>query len=210
MAKKSPDVVPSDPDALTHSPFAAVLARNSSLRSKIVQPARPADPVRPAPRISMFVEARGRSGKVVTGISGLPPELRDVVVIGLRKALGCEAEVEGEYVILAGSLKERATAWFAQIGDVRRLLQNKPAPASAAPSAAPAAPPTPSTSASGTRRKDVRPGLRVAIVLKPDQPTGELTHGVVRDILTSSSEHPHGIKVRLVSGQVGRVKEIYR
>lgn len=158
----------------------------------------------------MFVEARGKSGKVVTGISGLPPELRDVVVLGLRKALGCEAEVEGEYVILAGSLKERAATWFAQIGDVRRLLQDKPATPVAAPSAGPPAPAAPSTSALGTRRKDVRPGLRVGIVLKPDQPTGELTHGVVRDVLTSSAEHPHGIKVRLVSGQVGRVKAIYR
>lgn len=162
----------------------------------------------------MFVEARGRSGKVVTGISGLPPELREVVALKLRKALGCEAQVEGEEVILAGSLKDRAAAWFEQIGDVRRLSQEKPATPSAAHAVSPAAsapaPAAPSTSASGTRRKDVRPGLRVAIVLKPDQPTGELTEGVVRDILTSSAEHPHGIKVRLVSGLVGRVKIIYR
>lgn len=162
----------------------------------------------------MFVEARGRSGKVVTGISGLPPELREVVALKLRKALGCEAQAEGEEVILAGSLKDRAATWFQQIGDVRRLLQEKPATPSAAPAAASSAaapePAAPSTSGAGTRRKDVRPGLRVAIVLKPDQPTGELTQGVVRDILTSSSEHPHGIKVRLVSGQVGRVKIIYR
>lgn len=47
-------------------------------------------------------------------------------------------------------------------------------------------------------------------MLKADQPSGELTQGVVRDILTSSAEHPHGIKVRLLSGQVGRVKIIYR
>ncbi len=158
----------------------------------------------------MFVEARGRSGKVVTGISGLPAELRDVVAVRLRKALGCEANVEGDEVILAGSLKDRAAAWFEQLGDVRQLLQEKPATPSTAPAAATPATPVPSAAASGTRRKDVRPGLRVAIVLKPDQPTGELTHGVVRDILTSSAEHPHGIKVRLVSGQVGRVKAIYR
>jgi uncharacterized repeat protein (TIGR03833 family) len=208
MAKKSPDVVSSDPDALTHSPFAA-LARNASLRSKSAPPPRPAEAVRPAPRISMFVEARGKSGKVVTGISGLPPELRDVVALRLRKALGCEAQVEGEEVILAGSLKDRAAAWFQGIGDVRQLLREKPATAAAASSASPPAPAVASPSGSGTRRKDVRPGLRVAIVLKPDQPSGELTHGVVRDILTSSADHPHGIKVRLVSGHVGRVKIIY-
>jgi uncharacterized repeat protein (TIGR03833 family) len=60
----------------------------------------------------------------------------------------------------------------------------------------------------GTRRSDIRPGLRVSIVLKKDQKTGKLTEGIVRDILTNSPSHPHGIKVRLESGDVGRVKEI--
>ena len=60
----------------------------------------------------------------------------------------------------------------------------------------------------GTRRSDIRPGLRVAIVLKKDQKSGELTRGIVRDILTNSPAHPHGIKVRLETGEVGRVKEI--
>ena len=54
----------------------------------------------------------------------------------------------------------------------------------------------------------IRPGLRVSIVLKADQRSGKLTEGIVKDILTSSAVHPHGIKVRLESGQVGRVKEI--
>ena len=57
-------------------------------------------------------------------------------------------------------------------------------------------------------RTQIHPGLRVRIVLKQDQPTGKLTEGVVKDILTSSPTHPHGIKVRLMDGQVGRVKEI--
>lgn len=60
----------------------------------------------------------------------------------------------------------------------------------------------------GRERKDVRPGLTVEIVLKQDQRTGRLTRGVVKDVLTKSSHHPHGIKVRLESGEVGRVKEI--
>ena len=60
----------------------------------------------------------------------------------------------------------------------------------------------------GTKRSDVKPGAHVRIVLKADQRTGKLTEGVVKDILTKSSSHPHGIKVRLQSGQVGRVKEI--
>lgn len=58
-------------------------------------------------------------------------------------------------------------------------------------------------------RKNIRSGQRVAIVLKQDQDTGLLTDGVVRDILTKSATHPHGIKVRLLSGEVGRVKAIY-
>jgi uncharacterized repeat protein (TIGR03833 family) len=60
----------------------------------------------------------------------------------------------------------------------------------------------------GTDRKSIKPGLQVLIVLKKDQRSGKLTKGVVRDILTKSPAHPYGIKVRLESGEVGRVKEI--
>jgi uncharacterized repeat protein (TIGR03833 family) len=58
------------------------------------------------------------------------------------------------------------------------------------------------------KRVDIKPGLRVSIVIKADQRSGKLTEGIVKDILTNSTAHPHGIKVRLESGQVGRVKEI--
>ena len=60
----------------------------------------------------------------------------------------------------------------------------------------------------GINRNDIKAGLRVFIILKQDQRTGKLTEGIVRDILTKSSSHPHGIKVRLESGAVGRVKKI--
>ncbi len=60
----------------------------------------------------------------------------------------------------------------------------------------------------GTVRSHIKSGMTVLIVLKQDQATGKLTRGVVKDILTSSPTHPHGIKVRLQSGQVGRVKQI--
>lgn len=60
----------------------------------------------------------------------------------------------------------------------------------------------------GTRRGDIHIGQRVRIVLKKDQATGRLTDGIVLAILTRSGNHPHGIKVRLASGEVGRVKEI--
>ncbi|EHJ46865.1 Protein of unknown function DUF2196 [Solidesulfovibrio carbinoliphilus subsp. oakridgensis] len=62
--------------------------------------------------------------------------------------------------------------------------------------------------AGGTNRADIRPGLRVAIVLKKDQRTGALTEGVVKDILTKSPYHSRGIKVRLADGQIGRVHAI--
>ncbi|WFN33658.1 YwbE family protein [Methanogenium sp. S4BF] len=59
----------------------------------------------------------------------------------------------------------------------------------------------------GRQRRNIAPGDTVRIVLKKDQRTGKLTDGIVKDILTNSSSHPHGIKVRLSDGQVGRVQE---
>ena len=58
----------------------------------------------------------------------------------------------------------------------------------------------------GRNRKDIRPGIEVYVVLKQDQRTGKRTKGIVKDILTRSAYHPHGIKVRLEDGQVGRVQ----
>ena len=60
----------------------------------------------------------------------------------------------------------------------------------------------------GNKRADIKPGVEVDIVLKKDQRSGKLTRGVVKDILTKSPGHPHGIKVRLADGQVGRIKRI--
>ena len=64
------------------------------------------------------------------------------------------------------------------------------------------------TTLSGTERRNIAPGIAVSIVLKQDQRSGKLTHGVVKDILTKSAVHTHGIKVRLETGEVGRVKHI--
>ena len=60
----------------------------------------------------------------------------------------------------------------------------------------------------GKNRRDIRPGIEVDIVMKKDQRIGKLTRGIVKDILTRSADHPHGIKVRLTGGQVGRVKKV--
>ncbi|MCK5094305.1 MAG: YwbE family protein [Spirochaetes bacterium] len=61
----------------------------------------------------------------------------------------------------------------------------------------------------GNRRENIKSGLRVSIVQKQDQSSGKLTEGIVKDILTKSASHPHGIKVRLETGEVGRVKIIH-
>ncbi|WP_342306033.1 YwbE family protein [Methanolobus sp. ZRKC5] len=61
----------------------------------------------------------------------------------------------------------------------------------------------------GSSRKNIKIGINVGIVLKQDQKSGKITKGVVKKILTNSSSHPHGIKVQLEDGRVGRVKEIY-
>ena len=60
----------------------------------------------------------------------------------------------------------------------------------------------------GKKRSDVKPGIEVNVILKQDQRSGKKTRGVVKDLLTNSATHPHGIKVRLEDGQVGRVCEI--
>ncbi|MHA1669732.1 MAG: YwbE family protein [Promethearchaeota archaeon] len=60
----------------------------------------------------------------------------------------------------------------------------------------------------GTKRADIKSGMRVLIVLKKDQRSGKLTEGFVKDVLTNSPNHHHGIKVRLRSGEIGRVKKI--
>lgn len=60
----------------------------------------------------------------------------------------------------------------------------------------------------GKKRSDVKPGLEVNVILKQDQRSGKKTRGIVKDLLTNSATHPHGIKVRLEDGQVGRVCEI--
>jgi len=217
MNKKSVEAKPSDGSALKHNPF-STLVKNTALTAKLqnslpvptVVQKRPAQ-AQPPPRLSMRLESKGRGGKVVTRIAGLPSDLLETVASRLRKALGCGANVEGEDVILMGSLKERAAEWLERIGDVRKLtkeqtvvvpskpLETAPRPASAAVR----------KGASATKRDDIRRGLRVAIVMKADQDTGKLTEGVVRDLLTNSAEHPRGIKVRLESGEVGRVKILF-
>ncbi len=228
---KSPDSA-TNPEALTHNPFAALASKSRPtapetkagtfgvIRVPPVKAKAEPKPL-PPPKLSLRLEKTGRSGKVVTRILGLPPGNVEPVAERLRKALGCGATIEGQDVVLLGSLRERAAEWLERAGDLRAIVATTPTVTAPKPP-----PPEPTNSvnwgasaapgsnramggASGTNRRDVRPGLRVSIVMKADQATGALTDGVVRELLTSSPTHPRGIKVRLESGEVGRVRVIH-
>jgi uncharacterized repeat protein (TIGR03833 family) len=215
MAKKRTEGSATETGTLTHSPFAALankeLARVSAPAREQSAPAVVRGPGPPRPRaVRLRQESKGRSGKVVTRITGLPQQNLQAIGSRLRKALGCGAVVEGDELVLLGSLAERARHWLDAAGDLREIKEERafePAPRSREPAL------SETTSAAavsaGTQRSDVRRGQRVAIVLKADQASGNLTEGVVRDILTSSPTHPRGIKVRLETGEVGRVKLTY-
>jgi uncharacterized repeat protein (TIGR03833 family) len=218
MAQKKPPAAGTTPGALTHSPFArltddAKLARLATLAAPSV-PAPPEPRKAPPPcKVRMRLESAGRSGRVVTRISGLPAANLEAIASRLRRALGCGASIEDSDVILQGSLRERASDWLDRAGDLYAIREPDKADqrVRTGPDAAVPAHPTPGAARtlSGTRRADVRRGQRVAIVLKADQASGKLTEGTVRELLTSSPSHPRGIKVRLESGEVGRVKIVY-
>jgi uncharacterized repeat protein (TIGR03833 family) len=131
----------------------------------------------------------------------------------IKKALGCGATVEGSDILLIGSLVERATQWLERAGDLRQMVDEGSSSANGGKSGVEARIESPVavavTQRSPMRRSDVRRGGRVAIVTKVDQPTGRLTHGVVRDLLTNAELHPRGIKVRLETGEIGRVQILY-
>lgn len=213
--KETPKVDVTAAKPLAHNPFAALSGKTyASVAVSAPAPVRIA-PVKPPPltkpRVRLRQETTGRSGKVITRISGLPPANLDAIASRLKRALGCGATVENMDVILLGTLMERATAWIEKAGDLSLITEEKPvATASHKTQAEPPAVPVRSSvqGLSGMKRGDVKRGQRVAIVLKADQPTGKLTEGVVRDLLTSADHHPRGIKVRLESGEVGRVQVI--
>jgi uncharacterized repeat protein (TIGR03833 family) len=220
MVKKKMDAPNSDTSALTHHPFAG-LAGNPKLVANLanrgvsntvvrVHQARPAKPPPPV-KLRLGLETKGRSGKAVTRITGLPTNNLDAIASRLRKALGCGATVEGDDLLLLGSLVERASQWLNAVGDLRTIA-DEPARSNGGGSSELTAREQAATAGSravGTNRSDVRRGQRVAIVTKADQESGRLTNGVVSELLTNSATHPRGIKVRLESGEVGRVKIIY-
>lgn len=218
MAPKKPDLPKADASrgSLSHNPFADLATRKALFEAAPTQPAsqaasvklptakRDPPPSRIKPRLQL--ETKGRSGKVMTRISGLPEGNLLAIAAKLSKALGCGAQVEQGDVLLQGSLIDRATQWLQGAGDLRVIAQE--APRRQEPSSTTGPPPSVSRS-TGTVRAELRRGQRVAIVMKADQATGKLTEGVVRDLLTNSEIHPRGIKVRLETGEIGRVRVVF-
>ena len=170
-------------------------------------------------KVTLRQETKGRHGKTVTRITGFASADLAVLAAQLKKALGCGAIVENDDLLLLGAVEERAASWFRKAGATRIVSScGTTAQATVRESKTNLSPRRERTGVDeslslepkGIQRIDLRLGQRVAIVLKADQPTGKLTEGVIERILTRSSNHPHGIKVRLESGQVGRVKRILR
>jgi len=214
------------PAAPFNNPFAALsgvrdeLPRGESSSSQSSQEKRsPAPSPQPGSELStcdklvVQREKKGRSGKTVTRIAGLPPAQIDGLAKRLKSALGCGATREGDDLVLLGSLSDRVVPWLEKEGAPKVVVsgaarKGKPAKSGQVPVTAAPVQPGQRSWREPTRRGDLEAGLTVDIVLKKDQSTGALTRGVIQDILTRTATHPHGIKVRLDDGSVGRVKWI--
>lgn len=193
-----PRVVPNSSDQrLKHNPF-------SSLRGVV----RAADPP-PAARAPSPAPAAAPLGRVIVReeiegaehavrVIGVSPAHHAAIAERWRDALARPVLVEGRDLLVITDEIERVAASLREAGASEVKIIRRPAPAHGSPPGQPG----------GTVRAEIRRGLGVAIVQKMDQDTGALTEGVVREILTSAPVHPRGIKVRLASGEVGRVRRI--
>jgi uncharacterized repeat protein (TIGR03833 family) len=216
-----------EPAAPFNNPFGALQGIRNDLA-----PAPPAAAPAPAPtasappepeaggvneatwgKIVVGAEKKGRAGKTITRVHGLSPGEVPALTRQIKTALGCGATFEGDDLLLLGSLVQRCVDWLEARGAKRVVVSGGDRRAGhqraghqraghqraghqrpvAGPELVPA-------------RAELRAGQVVEIVLKKDQASGALTRGVLREILTRSATHPHGIKVRLEDGAVGRVK----
>lgn len=154
-------------------------------------------------KLAVSEEKKGRAGKTVTRIRGLSKASNEEFASAIKSALGCGATWEGDDLVLLGGLADRARDYLERAG-ARRVVVSGAAGAKR-PRAIPQKDCRPSD---GTRLAELRIGMTVDIVLKADQSTGERTRGEIEEILTKSAHHPHGVKVRLRDGRVGRVKAV--
>jgi uncharacterized repeat protein (TIGR03833 family) len=158
-----------------------------------------AKPAAPAPfgRVVVREEFDATEAAAITRVIGVPRARLNDLGARWRRRLG-DVVLEGADLLVMATAAERVAGLLREEGAAEVAIVRRPPAADLARAGEPG----------GTRRADVRRGVRVAIVLKADQESGALTEGVVRDVLTGSSVHPRGIKVRLESGQVGRVRRI--
>lgn len=189
--------MPSD-SSLKHKPFGALrgaVAATSAPNTKTA----PVFSEKPAlGRVVVREEFDTTEKTVITRVIGLPHEIATLLGKKWREVFGCEVAMEGRDLLVMANEVERIADKLRAVGAAEVAVIRRPKEVDLASVGA----------EGGTERAQIRRGLRVAIVLKADQETGTLTEGVVRDILTSAPVHPRGIKVRLESGEVGRVKRI--
>jgi uncharacterized repeat protein (TIGR03833 family) len=210
-------VAPPDPN-LKHKPFAAL----SRLVTAASVPAASAPAAsRSAPgglsagpsslgRVVVREEFDPIEKAVITRVIGLPREELSRLGKRWREVLGQLVLLEGRDLLVVGDEAERIAELLRAAGadEVAIVRPQAPAARPAAGKAVGAGEAGDLGEPGGTQRGQIRRGLRVAIVQKADQESGALTAGVVQELLTSSPTHPRGIKVRLESGEVGRVRRI--
>lgn len=189
--------MPSD-KALKHNPFSALRGAVPTAGAPALRSPPAVAAAAPLGRIVVRRELHPAEGVVLTRVIGVPAERRAPLGKRVRDVLGPEVLLEGRDLLVMTDDSERVAAVLrdAGAGEVKLVVREAPPDL------------TRSGEPGGTRRAEIRRGLRVAVVQKADQESGALTEGVVRDILTSAPEHPRGIKVRLESGEVGRVRRI--
>lgn len=151
-------------------------------------------------RIVVREEYDDAEAAVITRVLGVPQDRAGSLGKQWREVLGKTVALEGRDLLVMTDQSERIVALLREAGAKEVVIVRRPIPKNLEQMG----------EAGGTERAHIRRGLHVAIVLKADQDTGTLTEGIVQDILTSSPNHPRGIKVRLESGQVGRVRRILK
>lgn len=183
---------------LKHNPFSKL--RQSELAASAPAQRTPLarTPRTPLGRVIVREEFDADESAVITRVIGVPKDRLNELGAQWRQLLGHAVLFEGPELLVMASAGERVAGLLRDEGAAEVAVVRRPAPADLSGAGEPG----------GTQRAQIRRGLRVAVVLKADQDSGALTEGVVRDILTSSAVHPRGIKVRLESGQVGRVRRI--
>lgn len=183
---------------LKHNPFAALQGAVRVAGAPAPKPGATPPARAPLGRVIVRQEVDTSTGAVITRVIGVPHEHHAQLGVRWRDALGHPVLVEGRDLLVMTDACDQVAAVLHDVGAGEVKIVRREAPADLSRAGEPG----------GTVRAQIRRGLRVAIVQKADQETGALTEGIVRDILTSAREHPRGIKVRLESGEVGRVRRI--